>query len=395
MAVRTISNAGGNFNSTATWVEGVVPGTGDHIVATATSGQLTVNVNSSIQYADLSLYTNTLTVNAILTLNLASATTTFGASMNFAGTASITCAVAHTFVQNTTNEIRLLTLGAGTKTFSTDIYVVNWTATGGAAYNGNTLFISGNANSGIQNISGTAILRLVGTGTFSIGQVLNVVIDTAGTLTGLPIGLGLSNLGSATWISGTIVTGRIKPVGPNMTLNLGTSQWESFDSVITPYTVTLDSDFNVDNFTHNSTSATVTGTIAGTGALKATTISLHSSTNNATGVIQYRPPRIRFSTTPTHVIGKIVANGFAGISSIATSSAQYGLIDSTTSGVQATINLTGSTFDSSVSFMDITDINVTGNQLFANQGTLTNTTNVTNTAPTGGGGGEHSYTFVN
>ena len=53
MAQRTISPGGGDWNLTATWVEGAVPTTSDHIVGDASSGQLTVNVNATVQYLDL------------------------------------------------------------------------------------------------------------------------------------------------------------------------------------------------------------------------------------------------------------------------------------------------------------------------------------------------------
>jgi hypothetical protein len=44
MAVRTIAAGGGNWNATATWIEGIVPILGDTVFAAVTSGQLTVNV---------------------------------------------------------------------------------------------------------------------------------------------------------------------------------------------------------------------------------------------------------------------------------------------------------------------------------------------------------------
>jgi len=63
MAVRTISNTGGNWNAIGTWVEGAVPLAADTIVATATSGPLTINVVSSCAGADFTNYVSTLTVN--------------------------------------------------------------------------------------------------------------------------------------------------------------------------------------------------------------------------------------------------------------------------------------------------------------------------------------------
>jgi hypothetical protein len=90
MATRTISNAGGNYNSTGTWVEAAVPTSADDVVATATSGQLTVNVSSAARTFNFTNYTNTLTVNAAWTISGASLTSTFVSAMNIVQTANIT-----------------------------------------------------------------------------------------------------------------------------------------------------------------------------------------------------------------------------------------------------------------------------------------------------------------
>jgi hypothetical protein len=85
MAQRTISAAGGNWNSTATWAEGAVPTTSDHIVGLDTSGNLTMNVAGTVQYADFSNYLGTLTTTNNLTLNLSSATSSFSPTMSISG----------------------------------------------------------------------------------------------------------------------------------------------------------------------------------------------------------------------------------------------------------------------------------------------------------------------
>lgn len=61
MAVRTISNAGGNFNAVGAWVEGIVPTSNDDIYATATSGNLTINTTSYCRSIDLTNYHGLIT----------------------------------------------------------------------------------------------------------------------------------------------------------------------------------------------------------------------------------------------------------------------------------------------------------------------------------------------
>jgi hypothetical protein len=69
MAVRTISDAGGNYNSTGTWVGGVVPISIDTIATTATSGPLTINVPVTTSGVDFTNYTSTLTINSDFTIS--------------------------------------------------------------------------------------------------------------------------------------------------------------------------------------------------------------------------------------------------------------------------------------------------------------------------------------
>ena len=68
MALITISNTGGNFNATTTWVGGVVPVSIDTINATATSGPLTINVASTVAGVDFTNYVSTLAINFAFTI---------------------------------------------------------------------------------------------------------------------------------------------------------------------------------------------------------------------------------------------------------------------------------------------------------------------------------------
>jgi hypothetical protein len=73
MATRTIANGGGNWNATGTWVEAAVPTASDDVVATATSGQLTINAAAACRSIDLTNYVNTVTHNAF-TLTIGTST---------------------------------------------------------------------------------------------------------------------------------------------------------------------------------------------------------------------------------------------------------------------------------------------------------------------------------
>lgn len=94
MATRTISNGGGNWNSVGSWVEGATPTSADDVVATGTSGNLTVNVSSACRSIDLTGYVGTLTLNSTLSIGTSTpgpsnVALKFVSGMTLAGTGSI------------------------------------------------------------------------------------------------------------------------------------------------------------------------------------------------------------------------------------------------------------------------------------------------------------------
>jgi hypothetical protein len=63
MAIRTISNSGGAWNSASSWVENQVPTSSDDVVATATSGNLLISATTgSCKSIDFTNYINTFTI---------------------------------------------------------------------------------------------------------------------------------------------------------------------------------------------------------------------------------------------------------------------------------------------------------------------------------------------
>jgi len=81
-ATRTISDAGGNWDDTGTWVEGAVPTAADDVVATATSGSVTIVAGDDafVRSIVLTGYTGTLSHNLATTLFIGDGTA--GASNN-------------------------------------------------------------------------------------------------------------------------------------------------------------------------------------------------------------------------------------------------------------------------------------------------------------------------
>jgi hypothetical protein len=413
MPQRTIANGGGNWNSTSTWVEGAVPTSADFVVATATSGQLTINVAAACQYLNLNLYTNTLTMNNTITIGLASQTTTFGSGMNFAGTSSITCNVAQTFTQNTTNRIPLLTLGAGvTYTFTTNMYIQNLSGANGSQYTGAfTLNINGNlilnAVTTSTGIIGNTNYLLVGSGVISwnfgnpasatartiqitgnyetYASSINLIhnntfIYTSGTAgSNCNVFLGNSNTTNNTSNTLSINQPNIKifcfnqtynAIGGGITINLSSPLIvNSINTLSTPRTFTSDDKIPTFTFLGNSISATTLSLIPAFRTNSSTTITPGSTTYQGISLVLDR--------LYTHYFGSMQLMG-GGIPAKPS-------ISSNSSGNSVFINL-GSKALTRIIDYDFTDVNASGGQqVVAINATLTRTTNIVN-IDTGGAG---------
>ena len=262
-ATRTISDAGGNFNSTSTWVEGVVPTASDDVVATATSGPLTVNVASVAKTINFTNYTNTLTMNNTLTV---SGNVTLVSAMTISGTSGLIINAASTITSNTKVWPNDLTLSTGITYGVTYTLADNLTASGNVNFaytsdhsptiNGSTINVGGNLtiSSASGFVTGTTNIVMNGTGTWSSsgGQLRNnLTFNTAGTIT--ISGNVYYNTGTIAWVSGTAAGTGTLVSSVATTFNTSTFAWPN---------VTLNGSNNGANntFTLNS-DLTVTGNL--------------------------------------------------------------------------------------------------------------------------------------
>ncbi len=222
MAVRTISSAGGNWNAVGTWNEGTVPVLGDTVLATVTSGQLTVNVAAACTSIDFTNYTNTLTMNAALTV---SGNVTLVTAMTISGVNGLVLSLSHdpsTITSNGKIWPNALSITSNTSTIPiitlADSWIIGGTltltaaSTSGITCNGNSLSIGGGLQyTGVNKIlNGTTSFILNGTGTWTFGLNTrihnNLTINTAGTIT---IGTLVRLAGSGqvfTYTSGKVIT---------------------------------------------------------------------------------------------------------------------------------------------------------------------------------------------
>ncbi len=198
-ATRTISNAGGNWNNINTWVELAIPDSLDDVVATSSSGNLTVNVDSKCKTLVLTNYTSTLTFNADLKVK---GNITFPASMVVnadskartvwvASTANINsggitlpCALKiggssfNVTLSNNWRVLGIITLGTGTEVVQ---------LLGSFTLRGDSSIVLGGTSSYII-LSTSTILQFGGTGSWinnSSGYLSGgtIIINTTGTIT--------------------------------------------------------------------------------------------------------------------------------------------------------------------------------------------------------------------
>jgi len=201
VATRTISNAGGNWNSTGTWVEGAVPTAADDVVATGTSGAINITSTAACRSINLTNYTNTFTAGAF---NVTVGTTTLPADnkiIYFPATMTyVPAAITFTIINSNAT--------SGTLDFGL-----------ASAYT-----LSVNGNSTLANHLVCTVFSHVGrnfdTANFNITSTVTFS-STGSTVRSLTLG---SSVITAGFVTDTVVT-RINGIsGSNCTFNAGTSR---------------------------------------------------------------------------------------------------------------------------------------------------------------------------
>lgn len=400
MAQRTIAAGGGNWNSTATWVEGAIPTSSDHVVGNATSGQLTINVSATIQYLDLTNYSNTITFTGDLTIGLASGSTIFGVSMLFSGAGQIICNVAHSFTQNTTQRIPFVTFGAGAKTLLSNLYVLKLRSfNNDSPINGNKIFVRDelNAVSSSNRFSGTTEIvcdgntSLVHPGPyFTLGSTQSLTFDALGSTFSIPSSLGLQ-------------------IQPNQILNIlngffnftsGSARYINIlaSSSLNPAIVKISTTQLFDFISQRSVSFVDTANIGSLRMAPSGVTDYNISSNVPINIndflfyIDNAVARLNFQTGVTFSIANIQFFQSQITSNIGVTKI---LIKSQSAGNRALLNLTNGS--KSLYFnTNFTDINAVGKTIRTLDSTISNCVNVQNISESNfysGGGG--AFTFVN
>lgn len=365
MATRTIANGGGNFQSTGTWVEGAIPTSADDVVATASSGQLTVDSASQCKTFIMTNYVNTLTMNATLTV---AGTVTFVSGMTIAGTSDLICNTTATLTSGGKTLTGGLQLLGTSQTFTMS---GTWTVNGTLAFSGTTLTtFSGTINSAggltgsVATISGGTI-NLTG-GTFNATSLFKCTIAFAGN----PTITNTMTVGTATinYTSGTpIMTGSTLSFfsNQNSTVNTSGMTWNNITCNGTQ-TITINSLLNVSGTLTLSNGATSFAGTAGFSVANLFTPSISAA----------RTYTFKSSIIYTVTTSMILYNGVNATNTIS--------FVASTPGTKALLNLqVGAT--QALVYVNPTDIDSSGGQpIYSALGTITTSTNWT-TTPSGGG----------
>lgn len=170
MAAFIISNAGGNWAATGTWVNGVVPGAADAVTATGTSGNISILTSGGAPLTtaaclslNLTNYAGTFNIPASSKLTVTGAVTLAGTTSG-TGTLSIGVSTTTSSIAASCTLVPLLRFeGSGTKTLTTPLTVtglVTFATTAACVLNGsstNKLVCNGGLTmSAAYTITGTA-----------------------------------------------------------------------------------------------------------------------------------------------------------------------------------------------------------------------------------------------
>jgi fibronectin-binding autotransporter adhesin len=402
VATRTIANGGGNYNVIGTWVEGVVPLSTDAVVATATSGNLTITAGAAANTVNLTNYVGTLTINSGQTWTI-SGGVTLVAGMTTAGTGTLALGTVGTYTSASS-----LNISWNVNFSASVVYTISgtWQINGLTTLAGATgTFTGGNINLGgsvtmTGNPTGTCTFTFNGTGTWTgsstaARRMANLTINTAGTLTMAATGMQFAT--TTTYTAGTIVyTGSTCFIGASATIN-GAFPAPANITVIATSTLTLDNAFSWSgtlsggNFTLTmaggqtmtggniaATAATFTIAMGATGAWSGS----GTCTVNAGAALTFTGAQnvtwnqliCQVGTTLTFTASQVLTSTLAPI--INGDSYQTTTVKSGTASTSFTLAVPVSTQSDYITY---TDVIAGSNTIYNYQGgTLTRTTNIVN-----------------
>jgi hypothetical protein len=366
MATRTISNAGGNWNALATWVEGAVPTTADQVVATATSGNVTINVTNAVCGGlDLTGYVGTLTFTAGQFLTV-SGNVILVATMTYAGSGTLRCSGTSSITTNgvsisgsfgfTSNNTftlvdDLVILGSYSQVSGFTITANRTDATHG------NIYVHGGFTIPSGTLRGTAVINMVGTGNFTAsGGTLqcSVIINTAGTIT--MSSSFFYNTGTFQYVAGTIAGSPTLVIQAAVTLDTDGMAFGGINAA-TSGTITLASDLTTGTLQSSNNSNV---TFGGAFDITCTTLTILS------GTWQLVSGTTLTVTTALNLTGTITVNP---------------LLRAVTASSSAFLNFTGAAGDCKIWAFAFTDIDASGSTMRLDNwhgSTLTRTANIAN-----------------
>ncbi len=308
----TISDAGGNWSATGTWVGGVVPTSADNVVATATSGNVTIDAAASARSVDLTGYVGTLTHNSAITLSIGDGTAGAG---NIA--LKFVSGMTYTLVSVTTSAISFIST-------STTVQTVDFAGkiSGNVTYNG----VAGSWQmTGTHNTGSTATVTLTNGTLNTNGQTMSIGIFNSSNSNTRTLTLGASAISSA---NGTTPW------------NLGTTTGLTFTANTAGITL------SGSGITFSGGGLTYGGTLSLTGASSAVIAGANTFANLIRTGTATKTNQLSLSANQT-VTGTLTLAGNSAVNRV--------LVASDTVGTARTITSTGATMTwSNVDFRDIT-----------------------------------------
>jgi len=380
MAIITISNTGGNWTTAAAWVGGVVPTVADDVVATATSGPLTLTTSSAVaKSVDFTNYVNTLSLTNSSTISIAG-NLTFSAGMTITGTAgTLTFTANATWTSNGKTWTGNYQVNTATLTITlADPAIIggntSHSGSGGVhTINGFTLSFNGNVTAASSRVfAGTTVYRFTTSTTQAISATFqsDVVIIATGTVTLTSIIFTPATNKTITYTSGIITPGAgtltLTPTSAfTVTLNTGGMTWNNVTLPSSASTIILNSIFTVGG------TATSTQSIIYSGTSGFDYYNWTSSVNNTRTWTLVSGVSYRIRNSMLSIGATAASNKNAFVSSIP--------------GSQAILTVDqGSTLD--LQYLYATDIDSSlGRTIWSYKGVLSNTLNWKNLPPNGPG----------